>query len=560
MQNFSTKRKLFVVPLEDEPEEEKSLEAFMTLLAESGVSSFFEGWKDKTVRVGHPECDPCLLFAAALLSFTIDGGRLRTISDDCRYDLRFVYIMGGEKPSHATFCNFLNQCVLKNADAIFTRITSCICSHMDINPCGEVYVDGTKMEANANKYKFVWKPTRKMDRLLEKTLALCEENGIQVSNQEKGKKESGYHVKRMAEIVDSIKAEIIKQGENPEDIKGGKGKRLKPIEKAYLRAMAGLEKMLEYDEQNGICGENRNSYYKTDHDATAMCLKEDYYSGLGSNMHAGYNVQASVTKGIVVSYYVSQDRNDYKTLTPFMEKHKLHYGSYPEAVTADSGYGGSVNYAFLKDRGIKNYVKTNTWEGEISGRRPALYHLDDDGAIRCLNGRAAAKIDAPRHPGGKGNEFYVVKNCRSCPYRKYCRKFTKKKTGPRIFEINMEFLMEKKEAFENLLSPHGIELRVNRSIQIEGTFGIMKQDFMYARMRRRGLDKTNMEIMLNFLGMNIRKYLRYVRTGRMPEYWKAPENLKKEEPRKISRTIKKGGMKKPKKQPNEIAKKSKKRK
>lgn len=131
----------------------------------------------------------------------------------------------------------------------------------------------------------------------------------------------------------------------------------------------------------------------------------------------------------------------------------------------------------------------------------------------------------------------------------------KKKTGSRVFEINKEFLIEKENAFSNLLSPHGIELRVNRSIQVEGTFGIMKQDMKYERLRRRGLEKSNMEIMLTLLGMNIRKYLRFISTGETSEYWKAPDGLEEEHPKKISRAIKKGGIKKAKLQTNQIAKK-----
>ena len=89
----------------------------------------------------------------------------------------------------------------------------------------------------------------------------------------------------------------------PDTVAGG--------EKA-LKEMRGqlsqyLMKSLEYEEKETICGENRNSYYKTDHDATAMCLKDDYYSGLGSNMHAAYNTQILVSNGFIVSDYDSQD-------------------------------------------------------------------------------------------------------------------------------------------------------------------------------------------------------------------------------------------------------------
>ena len=95
-------------------------------------------------------------------------------------------------------------------------------------------------------------------------------------------------------------------------------------------------KSLEYEKKETICGENRNSYYKTDHDATAMCLKDDYYSGLGNNMHAAYNTQMLVSSGFIVSYYVSQDRSDTRTLANAIEQFHKWYGQYPEKLCADA--------------------------------------------------------------------------------------------------------------------------------------------------------------------------------------------------------------------------------
>ena len=76
--------------------------------------------------------------------------------------------------------------------------------------------------------------------------------------------------------------------------------------------------MQHFKKKEEICGD-RNSFYKTDKDATAMCLKEDYYSGLGSNMHAGYNIQIIVSKGIILDYYVGQERNDFYAFIPSID-------------------------------------------------------------------------------------------------------------------------------------------------------------------------------------------------------------------------------------------------
>ena len=152
-----------------------------------------------------------------------------------------------------------------------------------------------------------------------------------------------------------------------------------------------LLKIAEYEEKEAICAEGRKSYYKTDRDATAMCFKSDYYSGLGSNMHAAYNVQYLVCRGIVAAYSVTQSRADSNDFIGVVESFRRNYGRYPANVCADA----------------------------------------------------------------------------------------------KVFEANVAFLGMKAEAERNLLSPKGIELRVNRSIQVEGAFGIEKGDYGYERLRRR---------------------------------------------------------------------------
>lgn len=183
---------------------------------------------------------------------------------------------------------------------------------------------------------------------------------------------------------------------------------------------------MKYEEQICICGKNRNSYYKTDHDATAMCLKEDYYSGLGSNMHAAYNTQLIVSKGLILGVNVNQNRNDYQSLVPCLDQFKEFYGHYPKNESA---------------------------------------------------------------------HFYKFKGCGRCEYRVLCKARCKVKTEPfRIAEICPEYIEQINCARKNLLSSKGIEMRVNRSIQVEGDFGNLKQNLSYDRFRRRDLAKVTTEM------------------------------------------------------------------
>ena len=148
-----------------------------------------------------------------------------------------------------------------------------------------------------------------------------------------------------------------------------------------------------------------------------MCMKEDYYSGLGSNFRAAYQVQAVVSHGFIVGYYISQDRADMNTFVPTLERFYEMHGKYPKRITADSGYGCLENYLFCRDHDIEGYIKYPAWQGECSGRRPALYELNEDDTITCLSGRTGYKTEIlGRHRKYKGSALFEVKCINKCAF------------------------------------------------------------------------------------------------------------------------------------------------
>ena len=104
----------------------------------------------------------------------------------------------------------------------------------------------------------------------------------------------------------------------------------------------------------------------------------------------------------------------------------------------------------------------------------------------------------------------------------------------KIFEVTLQLQKYIQEAEENLLSIEGIEMRVNRSSQVEGAFGVIKQDFQYERFRRRSLPKVSLEFMLVCLGYNIRKLFKYYDGNAKFDYWKVPKNITPEKFKKPS--------------------------
>ena len=251
----------------------------MRFLEESGVGKVIsEGILNNTKNGGRPTCDYFRLFATVLYGFAHDKYTLRQLETAFRFDLRYLTLMNYERVDHTTIARFINRIILPNTDRIYMLICKQIRKELGIR-FDDAFIDGTKFEANANKCKFVWKPTAFHKKMTASAYALMDEHGIGIGEKQ--------------ELISSVTiARALTELEKKKD--GMDREEYASVQKG-LAAM--LEKVLEYEEKEEICGPNRKSYYKTDRDATAMCLKADYYSGLGSNMHAAYNVQALVIKG-----------------------------------------------------------------------------------------------------------------------------------------------------------------------------------------------------------------------------------------------------------------------
>lgn len=510
---FNTER-IFLVPSFDlEVKEKEKMTKFLTLLDNSGVGKVIEKYiKNNTSKGGRPGYNYYRLFATIIYGFAFTRCTLRELADACRHDLRFIFLMEQERPIYTKFCDFINKVIVPNEEEIFSLITMEIAKEMNIE-MDDAFIDGTKYEANANKYKFVWKPTKHHKRLTVKASEIIKKYQLYENYRE----EEFIRSNTLANAITNLKLRRDKFDEIT----------YRNVEKALLGL---LEKTLEYEEKEEIIGPNRKSYYKTDKDATAMALKTDYYSGLGSNMHAAYNVQILVMKGLVFSYYVSQSRTDINDFIDVINIFSKYYGFWPKRICADAGYGSLDNYRYLDKYNIENYVKHQSWEGNKSGRNPDCYHLNDDNTITCLNGTIGYEVKLLyRHPRKAEAVFYKVTGCNSCNWMPFCKRFMMKQDEDfKIFEVVKDLERYKYQSQDNLCSPKGIEMRVNRSIQVEGVFGIEKQDYGYIRFRRRGLEKVSTESMLNFLGLNIAKLFRFYETGNINKFWIAPENLESE--------------------------------
>ena len=520
MEYYTTMKTFFVDCYTSNVEQSRKIDKFLKLLSKSGVCDLINNIQKQKIKIdelgGRPSINPYNMLAVILYNFAFEKSTLRDIEDKCKNDLRCIYLIQDEKPTYKTVGNFINDYILPNQEKIFSLITKAIFEECKIN-MDKQYLDGSKYEANANKYKFVWKPTTFHKKLGDKIRILLKEFELLRGIPNDGIIESKLVADKLTELSDKLKSYDLSLKEN------------KKYKKDYELLSDYLKKSLEYEEKERICGSNRNSYYKTDKDSTAMCLKEDYYSGLGSNMHAAYNTQIMVANGLVTAYLVTQSRTDIKDFIPLLNVYYSFYGFYPKAICADSGYGSLENYSYLDKYNIKNFVKYFSWQGNVSGSNPSQYHLNEDETITCLNGNIGYKDKTNWHHRKANSTFYKVTGCNNCAFKQYCKRYIKNKDEDfKIFEVVIELQKYIQQAEENLLSVEGIEMRVNRSSQVEGAFGVIKQDFQYERFRRRSLAKVSCEFMLVCLGYNIRKLFRYYSGDAKFNYWIAPEGLKPE--------------------------------
>ena len=518
MNYFNIKRSIFIVSSDKCIEEYEKIDKFIEILNKSGIGKLIENTQKNIGRKGY---NPFNLVAAIIYCFSQFKSTIREIENLCIYDLRVIYIMEQQQPSDTSIKDCINKYILPYQYEIFSMVTKTIVDEFNLDISNQ-YIDGTKIEANANKYKFVWKPVKFHKRLNEKIKELIAKMNLEY-NDNKTIKSSTFK-----ELINEY---LIRENINVDQIPQGKGKRLTIQQKEYKLSNKYLAKLLEYEEKESICGENRNSYFKTDKDATAMVLKEDYYSKLSHDFHAGYNIQVMVSSGIILMYGVFQDRSDQYTFIPMNDLYFKYYNCYPKNECADSGYGIYINYKYLRQHKIGNFVKFLSWENEVNGKNPQLFYTFNDGVL-CLNTCIGREIpfNKKHHQRYKEGTLYEFDECDNCGYAYICKKLLKNKNlNYRLYELIPDYELLKEQARNNLLSPEGIEIRVNRSIQVEGTFGQIKQNMNYERIRRRGMNKVSCEIMLMCLGRNIRK-ISVLEDSKKIKYnfWEKNDNLKAE--------------------------------
>jgi len=476
-----------------------------------------------------PATKPDNFFKIMVYAYMEERYSTRKIEESCRRDINFMWLLSGdEAPDHTTISRFRKDRLGELMEGLYYQFVK------KLAEVGEVkfedgFLDGTKIEANANRYSFVWKKAVEKNELKMhlKIAGIADEiNKLYLTGFTVPEKDAGPEIDAMLFFLKD------KKKEEGVAFVYGSGKKKSNLQKLTEALEEFKIRQEGYETHKDILGE-RNSYSKTDNDATFMRMKDDHM--LNGQLKPGYNVQLFVENEYITGVELFHNSNDIPVLIPLLKNMHTHLGLYYKNLCTDSGYESEENYAFLIEKNITAYIKPQAYEQwkkksfkkNIGKRENMVYDEENDEYI-CYNGQRLKiknKIKKKSKTGYASEvTVYECENCNGCPYKEKC---TKAK-GNRQLQVSKEFVAMRETSLENITSEHGKLLRVNRSIQSEGAFGILKQDRNFTRFLTRGIVNVKTEVLLLCLAFNVNKLHAKIQSERTGQYLHIPKNMEEE--------------------------------
>lgn len=453
---------------------------------------------------GSSSYHPQMLLKVLVYGYVSNVYSSRKLEVACRENINFMSLSGMSYPNHNTINRFRGA-RLKNAlRNVFEEVVKLLAEE-GVLSIEDVYTDGTKIEANANKYTFVWKKSIQTNK--EKMKAAL--NDIWEYAQGIARSEDNLPEPPDLSVInkDNVQSTVDKLN----DVLAGKPTVNKKM-KARLRYVTKNypSKIAQYGQQEAILGD-RNSFSKTDRDATFMRMKEDHMKN--GQLRPGYNIQISTSNQYIVNYTVHPNPTDTGTLQEHLQQHESSFGKVLKSMTADAGYGSEENYALLADKDIEAYVKYNMFDkgqkGNYRNKKPfsvdRLHYNRERDCYICPMGQPMDCIGTFRQKTGTGFEQqvkkYQAKNCSSCPLNGACHKAK----GNRIIQVNDRLEGYRARAHDLLNSELGIQKRKQRCCDVEPVFANIKNNHGFRRFMLRGKDKVSIEWGLLAIAQNLRK-------------------------------------------------------
>ncbi len=427
----------------------------------------------------------------------------RKIEQALQESIYFMWLTGMSKPDHNTINRFRSQRLQKTLQPIFTQVVLLLCDE-GLLSLKDLYTDGTKIEANANRYTFVWgKAIKTSKERIKQQLDEMWKYAQSVAASELDDTDPSSFKKIEKEVVTAT-VEKINNALKDKTIDSKVRQKINYARKQWPAALA------KYEQQEKILGK-RNSYSKTDQDATFMRMKEDHMRN--GQLKPGYNVQISTNNQFIASYSLHPNPTDTKTLIPHLQQHIKAFKQKPANITADAGYGSEENYQWLEDKQITAYVKHKEFDRDQRHKKrdKKPYTIDQfiynplTNRYRCPAGKVMKKTGERVKPNHSGFEQlltrYQSKDCSACPLRAQCNPDYEYRT----IEVNLNWHRLKQKAQKRLKTKRGIQKRKQRCFDTEPVFAQIKHNHQFKRFLLRGFDKVSVEFGLLALAHNLRK-------------------------------------------------------
>lgn len=459
---------------------------------------------------GQPPYDPRMMMKVLIYAYSTKLYSTRKIEKALKQDITYMWISGNEKPDHNTINRFRSVYFMDIMEEVFTHVLDYLRAENYVK-FETFFVDGTKLEADAGKYTHVWRKniTRYKEQLRESVRQLLKE--INEINQQE---DSQYGDNSLPELgndeeLDSTKLKTVVEGLN-KDLKKNAEKKLgkkavKSVESRIKKIENKSEKLQQYEENEKVLN-GRNSYSKTDTDASMMRMK-------GSDeLRPGYNQQISTEGQFIVNYSVHSNSSDTPTFVPHLQKILDRGDDYlPLNYVGDAAYGSEENYHALAQAEIESYLKYSTFYREVTGKHDNPFHKDNmeydaegdfficPAAKRITYERTEERVTENGYTSQV--KIYQCKSCEGCHLKDKC---TTSKHG-RSIQVREKLEEYKAKARDNLTSNLGVKLRKQRGWDVETIFGDQKHNQGYIRFRLRGTDKADVELGLLSISHNLRK-------------------------------------------------------
>ena len=460
------------------------------------ISSLLSSYKGGGSSSYHPRMMLKVLFYAYLNNIY----SCRKIEKALQENIHFMWLSGNSTPDFRTINDFRGKRLKEHIKSLFSAIVLLLQESgyvsLDVQ-----YIDGSKVESASNRYTFVWrgsveKNKVKLESKIQSILSEVDKH-IEQDKQERAPD--------ALPDMDScgLREKVSALNKRLSGMNKAEKKQVKKLQEEYLPRLAKYESQLE---KLG----DRNSFSKTDEDATFMRMKEDHMRN--GQLKPGYNPQISTNRQFILNYTIHQCAGDASTYPLHMDDFHSLYGRYPDVSVCDAGYGSEENYLYAFRHGIETFIKYNNFHKEQKRNfrndlflSANFYYNEETDGMYCPMGQRMERLSDARRITDNGFvqtiSRYRARNCKGCPLRCRCHR----SRSERIVQVNHRLRKIKEREREKLLSDEGLKYRSQRPQDVEAVFGNLKNNKHFKRFHLRGLKKVEIEFGLLAIAHNLAK-------------------------------------------------------